>query len=78
VVEFFGHYIGSGLAEFAHLTGWAHSQGNANKVWDLWVLIGTSMVSTAYLAGHRFGTAWQEQDVLDDIEIASGGPDGTD
>jgi hypothetical protein len=79
--EFFTEYVQACLVGLAHATGFAHGEVNPNKVWDLWLLAGNSVVTTSYLAGSRLGSVWRERDVLDGIEIAtedSHGPDGED
>lgn len=71
VGEFFGTYITGGLNHLAHLTGFAHSEADPTKVWDLWLLVGTAVTCASYLAGLSLGTTWRERDVLDGIAIAS-------
>lgn len=71
VLEYFSRYVESGLDHLSHLTGFAHSTVDPNKVWDLWLLIGTAVASAAFLAGQLMGQGWAERDVLDGIEIAT-------
>jgi hypothetical protein len=76
VNEFFKGFVGTGTAGMAHVTGFAHREAEPNKIWDLWMLAGSSMVSAGYMAGHMLGAAWRERDVLTGIEIAT--EEGTD
>ena len=80
VTMYFHEYVEGALSHMAHITGFAHSEVNPVKVWDLWILSATACVTASYLAGNRMGASWRERDVLDGIEIASesAGQDGTD
>jgi hypothetical protein len=70
VEEFFLNYLTQGLNHISHIVGFAHQTDyQYNKVWDIWMLVGTAVVSSGYLAGHTLGSAWRERDVLRDIEI---------
>jgi len=71
VCEYFNTYVSGGVAQIAHSTGFAHSEIQPHKVWDVWILVGTACVTASYLAGNRMGASWRERDVLDGIEIAS-------
>jgi hypothetical protein len=80
VCEYFHEYVAGALAHMAHVTGFAHSEVQPAKVWDVWILAGTACVTASFLAGTKMGTSWRERDVLDGIEIASesDGQDGAD
>lgn len=71
VISYFEEYIQGATLHLCHATGFAHREVNANKVWDIWLLVGSAAVAASYLAGQRLGTTWRERDVLDGIEIAS-------
>lgn len=80
VTTYFHEYVEGALSHMAHITGFAHSEVNPAKVWDLWILASTACVTASFLAGNRMGASWRERDVLDGIEIASesAGEDGSD
>lgn len=80
VSSYFHTYVETAIAYISHVTGFAHSEVDPGKVWDLWMMAGASCVCTSYLAGNQLGTTWRERDVLDGIEAAteegSRGPQG--
>jgi len=80
VCDFFHAYLVATVQRMSHSTGFAHGEVNPAKIWDLWLLTGTAVVTTSYLAGTKMGASWRERDVLDGIEIASvtEGEDGSD
>jgi hypothetical protein len=71
VCEYFNTYLDGALTHISHVTGFAHSEVVPAKIWDVWILCGTAVISASYLAGQRMGASWRERDVLDGIEIAS-------
>ena len=71
VCDWFNTYLDGALTHMAHVTGFAHSEVVPAKVWDLWLLSGTAVITASFLAGNRMGATWRERDVLDGIEIAS-------
>lgn len=85
VCTYFGEYLMGGINHLTHVTGYAHSQVEPQKVWDIWIMGGMACVCASYLAGNKLGTTWRERDVLDGIAIAteeapvgSTGEDGSD
>jgi len=72
VRAYFDEYLRGAVTHLSHTVGFVHRKVDPNKVWDVWLLVGTASTAAAYLAGHRMGTGWRERDVLDGIEIASG------
>jgi hypothetical protein len=82
VIDFFRTFTSGGVENMSHITGFAHHDVDPGKVWDIWLLVGTAVVCSCYLAGHRMGVTWRERDVLDGIEIATeegtDGPEGED
>jgi|KBSMisStandDraft_5_1062788.scaffolds.fasta_scaffold20304_8 hypothetical protein len=82
VCNWFAEYLRGGINHLAHVTGFAHTQVEPTKVWDIWVMGGMASVCACYLAGTKLGTTWRERDVLDGIEIATEegpvGPTGED
>lgn len=80
VSDYFIDYVKRGVSHIAHVCGFAHdTEVNPAKVWDIWLLTGTSCVCASFLAGNKLGTTWKERDVLDGIEIATEGQlSGTD
>ena len=78
VCEYFGTYLHGALTHMAHITGFAHkSEVVPAKIWDLWLLTGTAVITACYLAGIKMGASWRERDVLDGLEMASE-PEGQD
>ncbi len=71
VCTYFGEYLMGGINHLAHVTGYAHSQVEPNKVWDIWIMGGMACVCACFLAGNKLGTSWRERDVLDGIAIAT-------
>lgn len=71
VSDYFLEYIKGGLDHLSHVTGFAHSQVDPTKVWDIWIMGGTACVCACYLAGTKLGNEWRERDVLDGIAIAT-------
>jgi len=69
--EFFLEYLDGGVDYLSHLTAFAHREVDPNKVWDVWVLVGSATTCSCYLAGYQLGNTWRERDVLDGIAIAS-------
>lgn len=81
VAEFFERYVDGCLKYLAGITGFTLGQSDPSKVWDVWIMTGTSITSSAYLAGIKLGTAWHDRDVLTEIEIVTEethGPEGED
>jgi len=78
VTEFFGEFVRSSLVHISHISGFAHSEVKPDKVWDVWMIAGASVTTTAYLAGNQLGTTWRERDVLDGIAIATEDHRGSD
>ena len=71
VCDYFNTYLQSALHHMTHVTGFAHSEVVPTKVWDVWLLSGTAVITASFLAGTQMGATWRERDVLDGIEIAS-------
>lgn len=71
VLRYFGEYLEGAIANLTHVCGFAHHEVEPGKVWDIWMLAGTAVVSATYLAGQKLGTSWLERDVLDGIVIAT-------
>ena len=71
VCTYFGEFLMGGVNHLAHVTGFAHSEVDPAKIWDIWVMGGTACICSSFLAGHKLGTTWRERDVLDGIAIAS-------
>lgn len=71
VCTYFGEYLMGGINHLAHVTGYAHSQTDPTKVWDLWIMGGSACICASYIAGTKLGTMWRERDVLDGIAIAT-------
>lgn len=71
VCTYFGEYLMGGVNHLSHVTGYAHTQTDPVKVWDLWVMGGSACVCASYIAGTKLGTMWRERDVLDGIVIAT-------
>ncbi len=71
ICQYFGEYLMGGVNHLTHVTGFAHSQVDPTKVWDIWVMSGMACVCASYLAGTKLGTNWRERDVLDGIAIAT-------
>ena len=68
VMEFFTRYtIGSANA-LGHATGYAHGEGLQHKIWDLWMLAGTSMITAGYIAGQQLGVLWTERELVAEME----------
>ena len=78
VLEFFEEFVKGTAVHLSHITGFAHSEVKPDKVWDIWMLAGASVSTTAYLAGNQLGSTWKERDVLDGIEIATEDHHGSD
>ena len=82
VCEYFGEYLMGGINHLTHVTGFAHSQTEPHKIWDIWIMGGMACVCASFLAGNKLGTSWRERDVLDGIAIATEegpvGPTGED
>lgn len=78
VCEYFHVYLQSALHHMAHMCGVAHDEIKPAKIWDLWLLAGTAVITASYLAGMKMGASWRERDVLDGIEIASDESEGED
>ena len=71
VCTYFGEYLMGGVNHLTHVTGFAHSEVDPIKVWDIWIMGGMACVCASYLAGNKLGTSWRERDVLDGIAIAT-------
>jgi hypothetical protein len=71
VCQYFAEYLMGGVNHLAHVTGFAHSNVEPQKVWDIWIMGGTACVCASFLAGNKLGTSWRERDVLDGIAIAT-------
>lgn len=71
VMEYFEEYLQGALTHLVHATGFAHQEVQPNKVWDVWLLTTSAVMSASFLAGQRLGTAWRTRDVLDGIEMAT-------
>lgn len=71
VSEFLVDYFTQALDMLAHYTGFAHSQADPAKIWDLWNLASAAVITTAYVSGYKLGQTWAERDTLDGIVIAS-------
>jgi len=71
VVTYFGEYLMGGVNHLAHVTGFAHSEVDPIKIWDIWIMGGMACVCASFLAGNKLGTSWRERDVLDGIAIAT-------
>ena len=70
VGQFFTNYVVGCAMALGHVTGFAHGQDNAHKIWDLWLMAGTSMVSAGYIAGCQLGKIWTEREVVAGMETA--------
>lgn len=68
VLDFFNTYTQGAVMALAHGTGFVHNNGEPNKIWDLWMLAGTSMVTAGYIAGHQLGLAWSLKDTIAEME----------
>lgn len=68
IAAFFTEFFTESVVQISRACGFKDTVEPA-KVWDLWLMVGTSVVSACYLAGHRLGVTWKERDVLSDIEI---------
>lgn len=73
VLEFFTDYVVGGLSHISHITGFAHSEVDHNKVWDIWMMTGTATTAASYMSGHALGASWAERDEFDGIVLASEG-----
>jgi len=71
VLDFFTMYLNEGLDQLLHLVGIAHTETEPNQIWNFWLLVGTAVISTSYLAGFKLGKDWSERDLLDGIESAT-------
>ena len=69
--DFFLEYLLGGIEHLIHISGFAHSTVDPNKIWDVWLLICGATIGSCYMAGYQMGSSWRERDVLDGIEIAS-------
>lgn len=82
VCTYFSEYMLGGINHLAHTTGYAHSQVEPNKVWDIWIMGGMACACASFIAGSKLGSTWRERDVLDGIAIATeeapGGSTGED
>lgn len=65
---FFGEYVLGASEALAHGTGFAHGTGSAHKIWDLWIMASTSMVSSAYIAGHQLGGIWADRETTVEMD----------
>jgi hypothetical protein len=68
VTDFFNEYTLTAATGLSHITGFAHGQGLSHKVWDIWLLAGTSMVTASYVAGQQLGMIWAEREVVAKLE----------
>lgn len=65
---FFADYVMGAVRALARATGFAPNTGISHKIWDLWLLCGTSLVTSGYIAGYQLGGIWKERDVLSGLE----------
>lgn len=68
VQAFFVEFVMSSALALAHFAGFAHGHHMSHKIWDLWLISGSSMVTAAYIAGHQLGGIWSERDIVAEME----------